>query len=337
MCVKIETFTLSRNDAFMEGWPDLIRLQSGRILVVYNECTAHTNRDGTHITMRKSDDEGQTWSEKQYIGEETQHGDQWNSIRVNQLKNGTIVLVCDRICGRETTSETRFFAFQSTDDGETWSEARDIGVRGFCSDKVRELSDGSLLLCVSRHNVETGKAEVLAHKSYNGGRTWSAGVMAARSDVYTFIEPAAIELKNGTVAVFLRENTQCGYNGFAVYSDDKGETFYGLREIPVRGMHRPCIGRLANGTLLLSYREYASYDVYPDLKMCLLTEENVLYPETWSPVFHLVDHDRAEQADQGYSAWVQLPDSTVLMVNYITDKAPKPFIRGYRIKGAGLC
>ena len=163
--IEIERFTLSRNDGFMEGWPDMIRLQSGRILVIYNECTAHLNRDNTHITMRKSDDNGITWSEKQYIGEETHHGDQWNSIRVNQLSDGRIVLVCDRINKNENTDTTKFYTFESTDDGDTWSEKYDIGVFGFCSDKVRELSDGSLLLCVSRTNQETKKAETKETKT----------------------------------------------------------------------------------------------------------------------------------------------------------------------------
>ena len=332
---KLETqkFTLSRNDAFMEGWPDLIRLQTGRILVFYNECTAHSNRDHSHITMRKSDDDGHTWSEKLHIGEETHHGDQWNSIRVNQLNDGRILLVCDRIANHERTQKTKFYTFESTDNGDSWSEKYNIGVYGYCSDKIRELSDGSLLLCVSRYNIHTEKSEILAHKSYDGGKSWSTAQMVASSHQYTFIEPAAIELSNGTIAVFIRENSQQGYNGFIAYSDDLGNSFYGLREIPVKGMHRPAVGFLTDGRILLSYREHLfPQKPYPNLKACVLTEHEVLNPVTTQPEIHLIDHDRSDHVDQGYSAWVQLPDSTILMVNYITDDAPKPYIRGYRMK-----
>lgn len=330
--LSIEKFTLSRNDAFMEGWPDLIRLQSGRILVVYNECTAHTNRNGTHITLRKSDDNGRTWSDKQYIGEETHHGDQWNSIRFSQLSNGKILLVCDRIAVKETTAETKFYTFESTDNGDTWSEKRDIGVYGYCSDKVRELSDGSLLLCVSRHNPTLDKAEVFAHKSTDGGVTWSAPVLAASHPDHFFIEPAALELSDGTIAVFLRENSQRGDNGFVVFSKDKGEHFSGLRKIPIQGMHRPAVGFLSDGNILLSYREHLGRGLpYPDLKLCIFTEEDLLHADLSPWPCHLIDHDGSDKVDQGYSSWLQLPDGTILMANYIVDDAPKAYIRGYRI------
>ena len=331
--IEIEKFTLSRNDSFMEGWPDMIRLKSGRILVIYNECTAHLNRDNTHITMRKSDDNGLTWSEKQYIGEETHHGDQWNSIRVNQLSDGRIVLVCDRINKNENTDATKFYTFESTDNGDTWSEKYDIGVFGFCSDKIRELSDGSLLLCVSRNNSRTQKAEIFAHKSYDGGKSWTKPVMVASNPSFKFIEPAAMELKNGTIAVFIRENSMTGEDGFVAYSKDKGKSFYGLRQIPIKGMHRPFIGRLSDGSVMLSYREVLSLELgWSNLKMAIFSESTIEAPDNMNPEIYLVDHDTSDDTDQGYSAWFVQDDGNILMVNYGQDDAPKPFIKGYRIR-----
>ena len=49
-------FDLSRNDAVMEGWPDLICTQTGKLICVYNECVAHTNRDHSKIALRESFD-----------------------------------------------------------------------------------------------------------------------------------------------------------------------------------------------------------------------------------------------------------------------------------------
>jgi len=132
--MNIKKLTVSRDDTFMEGWPDLIRLHSGRLLVAYNECVGHGNRDHTHITVRVSDNGGESWSEKRYVGEETFHGDQWNSIRVNQMKDGRIILVCDRISGTEFSRETELYAFESLDDGDTWSDKRRLGIFGYCCD-----------------------------------------------------------------------------------------------------------------------------------------------------------------------------------------------------------
>ncbi len=36
-----------------------------------------------------------------------------------------------------------------------------------------------------------------------------------------------------------------------------------------------------------------------------------------------------KKPDGGYTGWVQLPDGRIFVVNYITDDAPKPYIRGY--------
>ncbi len=328
----IEKFTLSRDDGFMEGWPDLIRLTSGKILVVYNECVAHSNRDHTHITLRTSDDNGRSWSTKRYIGEETFHGDHWNSIRFSQLSDGRILLVCDRVSGVETTPETQLYLWESTDEGESWIPRGPMGIFGYCADKIRELSDGTLLLCVSVYNPATEKTEIMAHRSTDGGKTWSGRIPAARSDTYTFIEPAAAELGDGSVAVFLRENSQLGFNGFMVASRDKGVTFSQPREIPVPGMHRPFVGYLSDGRMLLSYRERpVSPAAYRNLKAWLFEESAVTGAESRSGTILQIDCGHAENEDQGYSAWAQLPDGTVLMANYITDDAPKPYIRGYFI------
>ena len=328
LTVNVEKFTLSRDDSFMEGWPDLIKLHTGRLLVAYNECVGHGNRDHTHITVRVSDDGGQSWSEKRYVGEETFQGDQWNSIRVNQMKDGRIILVCDRIARSEFTRETEMYAFESLDDGDTWSDKRRLGIFGYCSDKVRELADGSLLLCVSRFNAERGKSEIFAHKSLDGGASWSAPVLAVASDSYTFIEPAVLQMPGGALAVFLRENSFKNYNGFAVLSTDGGASLGEAFEIPVPGVHRPFVGYLRDGRILLSYREFLNGD-RSRLKACVFDEKALQTGEGFE-IFEL-DRDRSPQADGGYSAWTELESGEIVMVNYIVDDAPKAYIRGYRI------
>ncbi len=334
--MKIEKFTISRNDNFMEGWPDLIRLKSGRLVVTYNECTSHIDRAHTHIAVRYSDDDGISWSDVIYVGEETHHGDHYNSIRISQMSDGKILLVCDRLNGCETNAGCKLHMFESTNDGESWSDAYDTGTQGYCSDKVREMPDGSYLICISLYNEATGKTEIFAHKSYDGGKTWTKGVLAASSAKYTFIEPAAFTLSDGRICVFLRENSQKGYNGFVVYSEDFGNSFGEISEIPVEGMHRPFIGRLSDGRLFLSYREFLSpisasefKGTSANLKACIFTEAELIKAEHFET--HLIDTDQSENPDQGYSAWVQLDDGQIVMANYITDDAPKPYIRGYRI------
>ena len=338
--MEITKFTISRNDAFMEGWPDLIKLKSGRLIVAYNECTSHTDRHNTHITIRTSDDNGTSWSDKIYVGEETHHGNQYNSIRINQMSDEKIILVCDRINGSETSDGCLLHMFESLDDGTTWSDATITNIEGYCSDKVREMSDGSYLICISKYNKKTGKSEIIAHKSYDNGRTWTKGVLAATSDKYTFIEPAVLTLNDGVLCVFLRENSQKGYNGFVVYSSDNGETFGDISEIPIPGMHRPFVGYLSDGRIMLSYREFLKplntenfKGTSANLKMLIFSEDMLKKANFFET--HLIDHDNAEFPDQGYSAWVQLDNNSIIMANYIVDDAPNAYIRGYMINLEG--
>lgn len=57
--------------------------------------------------------------------------------------------------------------------------------------------------------------------------------------------------------------------------------------------------------------------------MCIFTEEELLNPDKMKTESLLIDHDTSENADQGYSAWVELENGSILMANYIMDDAPK--------------
>ena len=330
--MNIEKFTLTRHDDFMEGWPDVVRCKNGDILVFYNECNGHLDRDHSFITVRKSRDNGVTWSEKMHIGGETSHGKHWNSIRASVMSDGRVVLVCDKMdgvgLGAEACHTCRIYMWESFDNGETFVNERNTEIVGFCSDKVRELSDGSLMLLVSLKNLENGCFEVHSYKSPDGGKSWQYKCRAAGVDGYNFIEPNSIELSDGRIVAFLREDSKKNFNGFAVISKDKGETFGGIFESPVPGMHRPFVDRLRDGRLLLSYREYLD-GKYPYLKMCFFNECDVAEASSFD--ICTVDKDGSDNVDQGYSAWIQNGENEILMVNYITDDAPKPYIRGYRI------
>lgn len=327
--MKIEKFTISRDDSIMEGWPDLIKLTTGRLLVAYNECTAHVNRDHTHIAIRHSDDGGLTWSEKRYVGEETFHGDHWNSIRLSQISDRRVMLICDRIVKSELSDECELYLWESLDGGESFSEGRKLGVQGYCSDKIRELSDGTLLLCVSRYNASIRTNEVAAFKSDDGGRTWREACVVASNEKYNFIEPAALELKDGRVAVFLRENSFTELGGFVTISRDKGESFGEIFEIPTPWLQRPFVGYLRDGRILLTYREFLNREMRK-LNGCIFDESALESGESFE-IFE-IDRDGAEAADSGYSAWVELEKGRLLMVNYIVDDAPRAYIRGYRVE-----
>jgi hypothetical protein len=247
------------------------------------------------------------------------------------MSDGRILLVCDRVIGSELSSKTELYLWESADEGDSWTTERAIHISGYCSDKIRELSDGTYILCVSVYNSETGKTEIKVHRSTDHGKTWSFSSVAASDLFYTFIEPALLECNGGKLVVFLRENSLAGYNGFMAVSYDGGKTFEKETQIPLTGMHRPFVGYLKDGRILLSYREHLSNDMpYPDLKASIFTEAELFTGMQNTHIFQ-ISHDTSTHPDQGYSAWVQLDDGTIYMVNYITNEAPRAYIQGYRI------
>ncbi len=329
--ISAEFFTLSRNDELMEGWPDLIRTSTGKMICVFNQCVGHCNRNHTRIALRESTDGGKRWSDIRFVGCETHHGDQWNSIRISQVSDGRLLLVCDRIDNNEFTDTTAMWIFESRDDGATWTDGRPMGIFGYCSDKIRELSDGTLILLVSSYNSELGKSVVYAHRSTDGGETWSDRIPAAVSPMYNFIEPALLVCPDGTLVAFLRENSHKGICCMKAVSHDGGLSWDGVYKLPIPGCHRPSVGWLNDGRLLMTYRHHDNR-IYRDTCAVLLdsdtAEASADYVEE-IPLYLLDRDTSAEAPDTGYTAWVETAPEKILSVNYITNDAAHPYIRGY--------
>ena len=57
----------------------------------------------------------------------------------------------------------------------------------------------------------------------------------SRNDSFMEGWPDLIRLKSGRITVFLREDSWNGNNGFIVFSDDLGRSFYGLRQLFMKG------------------------------------------------------------------------------------------------------
>ena len=100
------------------------------------------------------------------------------------------------------------------------------------------------------------------------------------------------------------------------------------------GCHRPIIGVLTSGNLLTTYRE-ASHGFKPgfwakNTFACLTAKRSAQKDLNLSIILPL-DHDKSKHSDSGYTGWVQLPDQSIFIVNYITGDAPQPYIRWYQI------
>ncbi len=326
----IRKFTVSRNETYHQGWPDLVRTRTGRLLCIFSECESHRFRNDCHIMLIESDDDGATWKNRRPLTELTQKDDYYNCARLSLLADGTIVAICDRIQGDENRTACQYL-WKSTDDGESWSEPEILPFTGIVPDKITTLSTGRILLAAHFENHATGKLEQYLWYSDDGMKTWSERVTVAADPRYNLCEVSIYECTDGTLVALMRENSGMGWDCLKTISTDDGEHWSEVYPSNMPGCHRPVAGRLADGRVLVSYR-YQPGRTWMATTLLTLTDEESLKNPGREGSYRVIplDYDRAPLPDGGYTGWVQLPDGDVLLVNYITDDSPKPQIRGYR-------
>lgn len=329
----IKKYTVSNENVF-EAWPDIEVTADGRLICVYTECTHHRDRTASRIVMRKSDDRGRTWSDRIALTEETPKNNYYNNSRISRLSDGVLCILCDRITDNENKSST-VYMWLSYDNGESWGDKIKTPACGIVPDKLKELKSGRWLLTSHFLNENSGKLEQYTWYSDNKGASWSKRITVAADERYNLCEASVLELENGVLVAFMRENSMKGYDCFKAISYDEGETWNGVYQMPIPCCHRPVAGFLDDGTIMITHRFLQGGPVYgarcqntfaafTDTESVLKTERN-----EQSVRIMPLDFDRNSVPDTGYTGWVQFKDGEIYVVNYIKDDASKCQIRGY--------
>ena len=347
---------VSRDDSVYECFPDVVRMPSGRLVVMYRESDWHVAREYSRIVVRLSDDEGQTWSDLLVVAAgphaaEVKREEYWsyNCPRMRVLNDGRLLAVCDWIghLGEHVTGEYGpvNYLWWSEDDGETWSQRQETGVPGICPDKPCQLADGTLLIVTQWRNAATDKWAVFVHRSTDGGATWQGPVTIADDGQYNHDEGSLLLLPDGRLICYMREDSQQNYPGFKCFSGDGGLTWEGPYPTPMVGCHRPTAGLLASGRVLVTYREHLGL-TFGAQRLCAYLEEvdSALLPgprpersiDRQTNRIMMLDYDNNRQPDTGYSGWAQLPDGSIYCVNYIKREAPQAWIRGITFQESDL-
>lgn len=339
----MQKFVVSRDDSVYEAWPDVVLCDSGRMVCVFSECTHHHNREGARVAIVTSDNRGRTWSQKRYLTEKGTKDSYFNCARINLLSDGRLVIACDYLSERGETVEAlanaRNYLWFSSDEGETWSEPVETPLRGICPTGILELQSGRWLLAAHVRSTEHGKLMENIRYSDDKGKTWSDTITLASDPQYNLCEADLCEVEPNVVVAMLRENSAKGYDCLKAISRDGGETWEGVYNVPLPGCHRPTIGFLNDGNMLLTYRYrpggrsglgFWTQNTFGSI----LYRDGLLSTERKEQAVRTfpIDFDRSSVSDCGYTGWVQYPDGEIYIVNYLVDDAPKAQIRGYSIR-----
>lgn len=157
-----------------------LRLESGELLLFYLEKDSTSDLD---VLVRRSVDEGDTWSEPVTVTEDPGY---WvmNNARVVQLPSGRILCptaVAEKVW--EKGHRFRTVCFYSEDEGKTWRRGAGAAIapkRGAMEPGLILRRDGRLLQYI---RTQTGKQWVT--ESIDEGDTWSP------SEPWTVVSPEA--------------------------------------------------------------------------------------------------------------------------------------------------
>jgi sialidase-1 len=342
----MQKLTVSRDDGVYEAFADIAQTPGGTLVCTYRESMAHAPWPFSRIVVRRSENGGFTWPHRQVVIEKDDEAGEGrlNCSRITACRDGTLLLIVDfYVPGRDRwVSPVENLLFRSSDAGRTWDGPTETGITDGIVPSIKELSNGDLLIGVTRQRSADGslsglKEEQTVYRSGDTGRTWEGPSVVPGPPHLRLNEGDFAELDDGTVVCYMREDGE-RLTGWKSTSDDGGWTWTeSFRSQMHSCLGRPSVGRIRSGEIVVTYRFRSG--VSTSLALYVETPAEAVRRDDPNPDdymtdyrqarFAFLDNDRSLHPDSGYSGWVQLPSGDLYVVNYVTDDAPRAFIRGY--------
>lgn len=320
----MQTGTVVRDDNRWQGHPDVAYFED-KLWVVYRESAQHKAKGYTKIQLVVSSN-GNKFSDPVTLFESG--GDsRFNCPRISVVKD-ELCVICDQLSNRpsemffeqENNTENMSLRLFKSPCQKNATISTIENIRGIVPDRLIQFKEQSFL--AAHHQIGLRAKQCIYH---NGKDTFPAHPSLNLCEGNLFVW-------NDVLYIIMRENSQTGKPAYV--SKRKGEKWTKPSATRLFGCHRPTAGVLSSGRVLVTYREQTSvFDKWtwarntfsclsePDSKMDF--KKSIILP---------LDHDRNKKPDGGYTGWVQLPDDAIYVVNYITDDAPKPYIKWYMLK-----
>lgn len=312
-------------------FPVLIRLKTGRLLVVYRYGAPHISVKGK-LAVSWSDNDGKTFSPPVIAA--AGENDHRNPAMV-ELPDGEVLLsycIMDgydstgrkfrpSIDGKDPRSTKPLWIVRSRDHGASWSAPQEIeGTRHLAErgellnayGKMAVMHDGSVLM--SAYGSWMGHHTTFEHifRSTDSGHTWSLLSTVAEHVNETSI---AVLPDNHVLAALRTDSEQ---KLLVSRSADGGRTWDTPIAVTQPDEHPGDLIQLQNGDVLLSFGERNA----PRGVVAILSHDG---GKTWDPKTRMVLADDAPLRDCGYPSSVQLPDGRIVTMYYkVEDSATAP-------------
>jgi predicted neuraminidase len=231
-----------------EGNGVLFRNADGQLLLIYG--TMHGRLSGPpgegvrwtscDLKIKRSADDGVTWSEDEMIAPDLGHVPRCKPIR---LRNGDIIFGTEYKDGY-----SRFWI--SSDEGRSWTMTERVSGGQTEQPALIERSNGSLLALLRPAGEEP---RIFRSESKDGGWTWSPAVPTEFSCPHAALD--AVRLTDGRIVMAWNREPDRRNPLTLAMSEDEGETWPHQRDL-VTGdgqFHYPAIIQTADGLLHVSF------------------------------------------------------------------------------------
>jgi len=317
--------------------PTMVVTQRGTILAF---CEGRVNSAADEgdmdIVMKRSTDNGQSWTELQVIENDGQNPCK-NQCPV-VLPNGRILLVWlwnkSINSERERTTREVYYTY-SDDDGKTWAKSKNITASVYRPDwgwsgmgpchgivKTFEPHKGRIII-PSRHEEKRSFSHVIY--SDDNGETWQIGGSALRNQT---TESTVVELSDGSIMLNSRNGRDGEQFRMVSLSRDGGHTFYSTT--PCHQLNEPtCQGVLlrhsihpetGKAILLFSNPDSSEKSVRVNGTIRISMDDG----ESWTKSYR---YSPAAPAFSGYSDLALMPDGQDVAVLYESGKHYKKGLR----------
>ncbi len=322
------------------GQPDTLLMPDGRTLfAVYPKYHGgHGPKPETFV--KKSVDGGLTWSE--HLPTPASFKKKQNAPVIHRLVDPRgrerLVIIVSWPEMRQAISEDR---------GRTWSEFEPMfgeelkgrpGYKGHAPPKsMIRLKNGRYMTLYHDHIQEKPRViEIIKIESADGGLTWTDPGIVSRHPDYPGAhpcEPGIIRSPDGRQLVALcRENSR-KYNSMFMVSDDEGQNWSDLKELPGSLTGDRHVGRYApDGRLVVVFRDRAHVsDTRGDFVAWVGRYEDILNRSQGLCRIRLLDN--LVGSDTGYAGFEILPDETFVATTYgHWEQGVAPYILSVRFR-----
>lgn len=341
-----EAYTVADSSGHF-AFPDVVKLQNGKLMAVYRNGSTHADKSGA-IIFSMSDD-GVNWGEPDFLINDPTIDDRDPSITV--FSDGRVGLNWFKYRYPADYSEPwvhhLFFAV-SDKSGLNFGEEIQVDGGVFDYSETAEMNEsgiwvdengGEITVAASSSSMiedgekiiipgyfgnalnwqsmsKTPKTKVVLYESSDGGKTWIPNEVKAEIDDKTWLQEPAL-LKVTDKRWILQVRTAVGSSPSAKgdlvqsVSEDGGKTWSPYKSLGFVA-HAPELLKLENGVIVSSFR-WLEWEGMNATREAVSMVYSLDGGETWSDVIEILDCGAVEC---GYPGMVELPDNKILIVYY---------------------